>query len=107
MVKRNAGLPPERRIEFRVGSHFGDTVEEADCDLISEGANMAARLAEQARDAGRRSPHLTLSGGSVLLVVADAAAQIADPGHQAHLRNWSLVRARFWKNVVDLSYYTF
>jgi hypothetical protein len=38
MVERNSGLPPERRIEFRVGMHFGDIVEDADCDLISEGA---------------------------------------------------------------------
>jgi adenylate cyclase len=28
MVERNAGLPPERRIEFRVGVHLGDVVEE-------------------------------------------------------------------------------
>ena len=28
MVERNAGLPPERRIEFRVGIHLGDVVEE-------------------------------------------------------------------------------
>jgi class 3 adenylate cyclase len=41
MVERNAGLPPERRIEFRVGIHFGDIVEEADGDLISEGPNRA------------------------------------------------------------------
>jgi hypothetical protein len=27
---RNAGLPPERRIEFRVGIHLGDLVEESD-----------------------------------------------------------------------------
>src|ERR1700722_11464659 len=27
MVERNAGLPPERRIEFRVGIHLGDVVE--------------------------------------------------------------------------------
>ena len=33
MVERNAGLPPERRIEFRVGIHLGDVVEEADGDL--------------------------------------------------------------------------
>jgi len=26
MVERNAGLPPERRIEFRVGIHLGDVV---------------------------------------------------------------------------------
>ena len=24
MIERNAGLPPERRIEFRVGIHLGD-----------------------------------------------------------------------------------
>ena len=29
MVERNAGLPPERRIEFRIGIHLGDVVEEA------------------------------------------------------------------------------
>ena len=29
MVERNAGLPAERRIEFRVGIHLGDVVEEA------------------------------------------------------------------------------
>src|SRR3984957_16487173 len=28
MVERNAGLPPEKRIEFRVGVHVGDVVEE-------------------------------------------------------------------------------
>src|ERR1700680_3564898 len=28
MVERNAGLPPERLIEFRVGIHLGDVVEE-------------------------------------------------------------------------------
>ena len=29
MVERNAGLPPERRIEFRIGIHLGDVVEES------------------------------------------------------------------------------
>jgi class 3 adenylate cyclase len=32
MVERNAGLPSERRIEFRVGIHLGDVVEESDGD---------------------------------------------------------------------------
>ena len=44
MVARNAGLPPERRIEFRVGIHLGDVVEEADGDLMGDGVNIAARL---------------------------------------------------------------
>src|SRR3984957_7156315 len=44
LVERNAGLPPERRIEFRVGIHLGDVVEESDRDLMGDGVNIAARL---------------------------------------------------------------
>ncbi len=44
MVERNAGLPPERKIEFRVGIHLGDVVEEADGDLMGDGVNIAARI---------------------------------------------------------------
>jgi adenylate cyclase len=44
MVERNSGLPPERRIEFRVGIHLGDVVEESDGDLMGDGVNIAARL---------------------------------------------------------------
>jgi TolB-like protein/class 3 adenylate cyclase len=44
MVERNAGLPPERRIEFRIGIHLGDVVEESDGDLMGEGVNIATRL---------------------------------------------------------------
>ena len=44
LVERNAGLAPERRIEFRVGIHLGDVVEESDGDLMGDGVNIAARL---------------------------------------------------------------
>jgi adenylate cyclase len=44
MIERNAGLPLERRIEFRVGIHLGDVVEESDGDLMGAGVNIAARL---------------------------------------------------------------
>ncbi len=44
MVERNAGVPSERRIEFRVGIHVGDVVEESDGDLMGDGVNVAARL---------------------------------------------------------------
>ena len=40
----NAGLPPERRIELRIGIHLGDVVEESDGDLMGDGVNIAARL---------------------------------------------------------------
>jgi adenylate cyclase len=45
MIQRNAGLPPDRRIDFRVGIHLGDVVEESDGDLMGDGVNIAARLA--------------------------------------------------------------
>jgi class 3 adenylate cyclase len=44
MLERNAGLPPERRIEFRIGIHLGDVVEESDGDLMGDGVNIASRL---------------------------------------------------------------
>ena len=44
MIERNAGVPPDRRIEFRIGIHLGDVVEEADGDLMGDGVNIAARL---------------------------------------------------------------
>ncbi|HZZ23805.1 MAG TPA: adenylate/guanylate cyclase domain-containing protein [Roseiarcus sp.] len=44
MVERNAGVTPEKRIEFRVGVHLGDVAEESDGDLMGDGVNIAARL---------------------------------------------------------------
>src|SRR5579863_901635 len=44
MVERNAGLPSERCIKFRIGIHLGDVVEESDGDLMGDGVNIAARL---------------------------------------------------------------
>ena len=44
MIERNAGVPAERRIEFRIGIHLGDIVEESDGDLMGDGVNIAARL---------------------------------------------------------------
>ena len=44
LVERNAGVPADRRIEFRVGVHLGDVVKEADGDLMGDGVNIAARL---------------------------------------------------------------
>jgi adenylate cyclase len=44
MVERNAGVALDKRIEFRIGIHLGDVVEEADGDLMGDGVNIAARL---------------------------------------------------------------
>jgi TolB-like protein/class 3 adenylate cyclase len=44
MVERNAGVPADSRIEFRIGIHLGDVVEENDGDLMGNCVNIAARL---------------------------------------------------------------
>jgi TolB-like protein/class 3 adenylate cyclase/cytochrome c-type biogenesis protein CcmH/NrfG len=44
MVERNAEVAPDKRIEFRIGIHLGDVVEEGDGDLMGDGVNIAARL---------------------------------------------------------------
>jgi adenylate cyclase len=44
MAERNAGVPEDRRIVFRIGVHLGDVVEESDGDLMGDGVNVAARL---------------------------------------------------------------
>src|SRR5271157_3648729 len=44
MAERNAGVAPDKRIEFRIGIHLGDVVEESDGDLMGDGVNIAARL---------------------------------------------------------------
>src|SRR5512135_3391840 len=43
MAERNAGVPPERRIEFRVGINVGDIILDGD-DIFGDGVNVAARL---------------------------------------------------------------
>ncbi len=44
MIERNAGLTSDQRIDFRIGIHLGDVVEESDGDLMGDGVNIAARL---------------------------------------------------------------
>ena len=52
MVERNAGVAPDKRIEFRMGIHLGDVVEESDGDLMGDGVNIAARIESVAHPGG-------------------------------------------------------
>ncbi len=52
MAERNAGVQTDRRIDFRIGIHLGDVVEEADGDLMGDGVNIAARLEGIAKPGG-------------------------------------------------------
>ncbi len=51
MSVRNAGVPPDRRIEYRIGINVGDVVVEDD-DLLGDGVNIAARLEALAQPGG-------------------------------------------------------
>ena len=51
MAGRNAGVPPDNRIEFRIGINVGDIVVE-DGDIFGDGVNVAARLEALAEPGG-------------------------------------------------------
>jgi class 3 adenylate cyclase/pimeloyl-ACP methyl ester carboxylesterase len=43
MVRRNAGIPQDKRIVFRIGINLGDIIIDGD-DIFGDGVNIAARL---------------------------------------------------------------
>ena len=56
MRDRNAGVPQDRRIEFRIGVNLGDVIVEGE-DIFGDGVNVAARLESIATPGG-----ITISG---------------------------------------------
>ena len=65
MVERNAEVAPDKRIEFRIGIHLGDVVEESDGDLMGDGVNIAARLQGVAKPGGICISERCLPAGQV------------------------------------------
>jgi class 3 adenylate cyclase len=53
LERRNADLPEDRRMRFRIGINLGDVIVEGD-NLLGDGVNVAARL-ETLADAGGMS----------------------------------------------------
>ena len=51
MAARNADLPEDERIEFRIGVNLGDVIVEGD-DVYGDGVNVASRLQEIAEPGG-------------------------------------------------------
>jgi adenylate cyclase len=56
MRERNAGVPQDQRIEFRIGVNLGDVIVEGE-DIFGDGVNVAARLESIAEPGG-----ITISG---------------------------------------------
>ena len=86
MVERNAGLPPERKIQFRVGIHLGDVVEEADGDLMGDGVNIAARIEGIADPGGISLSHAAYE--QVRVLVACFAATATPVTEAAIMSTW-------------------
>jgi TolB-like protein/class 3 adenylate cyclase/Flp pilus assembly protein TadD len=51
MLERNADIPPDKRIDFRVGVNVGDVIVDGD-DIFGDGVNIAARLEGLAEPGG-------------------------------------------------------
>ena len=51
MAERNANVPPDRRIEFRMGINLGDIIKDGR-DIYGNGVNLAARLEALAEPGG-------------------------------------------------------
>jgi adenylate cyclase len=78
MVERNAEVAPDKRIEFRIGIHLGDVVEESDGDLMGDGVNVAARLEGICEPGG-----VCLSEDAYRQVKSRLELQVADLGPQS------------------------
>ena len=83
MTGRNTGMPPDNRIEFRIGINMGDIVVD-DGDIFGDGVNIAARLEGIAEpgaiclseDAYRQvKTRLAPSGAHTLVVAQDSRSE--------------------------------
>ena len=52
MAEREAAVPEDQRLRFRIGVNLGDIIHEADGDIYGDGVNIAARLEGLAEPGG-------------------------------------------------------
>lgn len=76
MTRRNAGIPPERRLDFRIGVNLGDIIVEGD-DIHGDGVNIAARLEPLAEPGG-----IAISGSAYDQVRTKLAVGFVSLGEQ-------------------------
>jgi TolB-like protein/Flp pilus assembly protein TadD len=76
MTKRNAGVPGERRMDWRVGIHLGDILKGD--DIVGDGVNLAARLEGIAEPGG-----ICISEDAFRQVRGKIETEFLDGGEQA------------------------
>src|SRR3984893_11712197 len=89
----NAKLPPERRMEFRIGVNLGDVMVEGD-QIYGDGVNVAARLESLAEPGG-----ICISGTAHDQVRDKLALAYEDRGEQA-VKNIARP-VRVWRVLLD------
>jgi TolB-like protein/class 3 adenylate cyclase len=77
MAERNAGVPDERCMLFRVGINLGDVLVQGD-DILGDGVNVAARLEGIAEPGG-----ICIAASVYDQVRGKVAAEFADMGEQS------------------------
>ena len=80
MPARNADMPPDKKIEFRIGINVGDIIVDGD-DIFGDGVNVAARLESISEPGG-----ICISGVVHQQVSGRVKAGFADLGDQ-NLKN--------------------
>jgi adenylate cyclase len=96
MASRNGDVPPDKRIDFRVGIHLGDVVVEGD-DLLGDGVNVAARLEAVAEPGG-----ICVSEDAYRQVRDKVPIRFVDSGEQ-HFKNIARP-VRVYRLTDDLSH---
>src|SRR5271155_2300412 len=74
MAGRNVSVPPDKRLEFRIGINVGDVIVE-DNDIFGDGVNVAARLEGIAEPGG-----IVISAGAHDAVINRIKAEFRDLG---------------------------
>ncbi|MCZ6861159.1 MAG: adenylate/guanylate cyclase domain-containing protein [Alphaproteobacteria bacterium] len=77
MAERDAMLPADRRMQFRIGVHVGEVIVDGD-DIFGDTVNIAARLQELAEPGG-----IALSGAARDVVHRHVDASMIDLGPQS------------------------
>jgi adenylate cyclase len=89
MIKRNAPVPQDKRIELRIGIHVGDIIIE-EGDIYGDGVNIAARLEGIAQPGG-----ICISGDAYGQVRGKLDASFEDGGEQ-ELKNIARPVRVYW-----------
>jgi TolB-like protein/class 3 adenylate cyclase len=78
MAERNAGVPEDRRLLFRVGINLGEVLVQSDNDILGDSVNVAARIEGIAEPGG-----ICISASAHDHVRGTVAVEFADLGEQA------------------------